>query len=76
MSAAAAAHEIDGFFHVALVVKNPPANSGDIRHEFSPWVGKMLGEGRGSPLQHSRLENPKDSGVWWATVHGVSQSWT
>ena len=25
----------------ALVVKNPPANAGDVRHEFNPWVGKI-----------------------------------
>ena len=30
----------------------------------------------GTPLQYSCLENPMDRGVWWATVHGVSKSWT
>ena len=30
----------------------------------------------GSPLQHSRLENPMDRGAWWATVHGVTESAT
>ena len=34
------------------------------------------GEGNGSPLQHSCLENPRDRGVWWAAVSGVAQSWT
>ena len=34
------------------------------------------GEGNGNPLQCSCLENPTDRGVWWATVHGVRQSWT
>ena len=34
------------------------------------------GEGNGSPLQYSCLENPVDGGAWWAAVHGVSQSWT
>ena len=29
------------------------------------------GEGNGNPLQYSCLENPKDRGVWWATVYGV-----
>ena len=28
-------------FQVTLVVRNPPANSGGIRHGFSPWVGKI-----------------------------------
>ena len=34
------------------------------------------GEGNGSPLQRSCLENPRDGGAWWAAVHGVTQSWT
>ena len=29
-----------------------------------------------TPLQYSCLENPMDGGAWWATVHGVSKSWT
>ena len=35
-----------------------------------------IGEGNGSPLQCSCLENPRDRGAWWAAVHGVAQSWT
>ena len=35
-----------------------------------------IGEGNGNPLQDSCLENPRDRGDWWATVYGVSQSWT
>ena len=34
------------------------------------------GEGNGTPLQHSCLENPMDRGAWWATVHGVAKSRT
>ena len=34
------------------------------------------GEGNGSPLQCSCLENPRDGGAWWAAVYGVAQSWT
>jgi len=34
------------------------------------------GEGNGTPLQNSCLENPMDGGAWWATVHGVAQSRT
>ena len=34
------------------------------------------GEGNGSPLQCSCLENPRDGGAWWAAVHGVAQSRT
>ena len=35
-----------------------------------------IGEGDGTPLQSSCLENPKDGGAWWAAVHGVVKSWT
>ena len=34
------------------------------------------GEGDGTPLQYSRLENPMDGGAWWAAVHGVMKSRT
>ena len=35
-----------------------------------------LGEGSGTPLQYSFLENPMDGGAWWAAVHGVAKSQT
>ena len=35
-----------------------------------------LGEGNGTPLQYSCLENPTDGGAWWAAVHGVAKSRT
>ena len=35
-----------------------------------------FGEGNGTPLQCSCLENPRDRGAWWAAVYGVAQSWT
>ena len=34
------------------------------------------GEGNGTPLQYSCLENPMDRGFWWAAVHAVAKSWT
>ena len=37
------------------------------------WVS---GEGNGTPLQYSCLENPMDTGAWWAAVHGVAKSQT
>ena len=37
---------------------------------------KHLGEGNGTPLQYSCLENPMDGGAWEATVLGVAKSWT
>ena len=36
----------------------------------------MDGEGNGTPLQYSCLENSMDGGAWWAAVHGVAKSWT
>ena len=41
-----------------------------------PGSGRSPGEGNGSPLQYSDLENPMNRGAWWATVHGVSKSYT
>ena len=39
-------------------------------------AAEKAGEGNGSPLQGSCLENPRDGGAWWAAVCGVAQSWT
>ena len=39
-------------------------------------MGKPPGEGNGSPLQYSCLENSMDRGAWQATVYGVTQRWT
>ena len=62
---------------VVLVVKNPPANAGDGRNMGSiPGSGRSCEERNRNPLQYSCLENPKDRGAWWATVHGVSKSQT
>ena len=36
----------------------------------------LFGEGNGTPLQHSCLENPMDGGAWWAAVHGIAKSQT
>ena len=61
---------------VALVVKNPPANAGDIRDMSSiSELGRSPGGGHGNPLQYSCLENPMDRGAWWATIHRVAKSW-
>ena len=59
------------------MVKNLPADAGDIRDvdSISGWR-KSPGGGHGNPLQYSCLENPMDTGVWWATVHGVTKSRT
>ena len=62
---------------VVLVVKNLPANAGDVRGMvLIPRSGRSPGCGHSSPLLYSRLENPMDRGTWWATVHGVAKSRT
>ena len=59
------------------MVKNPPANAGDIRDWGSiPGSGRAPGGGHGNPLQYSWLENPMDRGAWQAMVHRVSKSQT
>ena len=41
------------------------------------WLSSIpFGEGSGTPLQHSCLENPMDGRAWWAAVHGVAKSRT
>ena len=39
-------------------------------------VAVLIGEGNGTPLQYSCLENPRDGGAWWAAVYGVAKSRT
>ena len=53
------------------VIKNPPANAGDMCS--FPGLGRSPGEGNGNPLQYSCLGNPTDRETWQATVHGVSK---
>ena len=43
------------------------------RHGFNPELGISPGEGHGSPVQYSCLENPMDRGIWRAIVHGVAR---
>ena len=66
-----------GTSQVVPVLKNPPANAGDLRDTGSiSGLGRSPGEGNGNPLQYSCLENSMDKGAWWATVHGIAKSWT
>ena len=59
------------------VVKNPPANAGDARKTGSiPGLGRSSEVQNGNLLQYSCLENSMDRGAWWATVYGVTKSWT
>ena len=53
------------------MVKNPPANAGDVGS--IPGSRRSPGERNGNPLQHSCLGNPMDRGGWWAMVHRVKK---
>ena len=62
---------------VPLVVKNPPANAGDIGDSgLIPGSRRFPGGGHGNPLQCFCLGNPMDRGARCATVNGVAKSWT
>ena len=57
------------------MVKNLPANAGDLRDQaLIPGSGRSSGGGHGNPLQYSCLENPEDRGAWQATVHQVAET--
>ena len=59
-------------FSGGSMVKNPPANAGDLGS--IPGLGRSPGEGNGYPLQYSCLENFMDRGAWWATFMGLQKS--
>ena len=61
-------------YEVPIEVKVSACNAGDLGS--IPVSGRSPGEGNGNPLQYSCLENPRDGGAWWATVHGVAKSQT
>ena len=54
--------------------KESACNVGDLG--LIPELGRSPGEGNGSPLWYSCLENPMDGGTWLATAHGVAKSQT
>ena len=56
------------------VRKESACSAGDLG--LIPGLVRFPGEGNGYSLQHSCLEKPRDRGAWWATVHGVTKSWT
>ena len=59
------------------MLKNPPANAGDIRDAgLIPGLGRSPGGGHGNPVQYSCLENPMEIEAWKAVVYGVAKSWT
>ena len=63
--------------NLALVIKNLPANAGDIRDVGSiPGPRRSPGEGNGYPLQYPCLEHPIDRGPWWAMVYRAAKCQT
>ena len=54
--------------------KESACNAEDL--DLIPGSGRTPGEGNGNPLQYSCLKNPMDRVAWWATVQGVTKSWT
>ena len=62
---------------MALLVKNPSSNAGEVRDMGSvSGSGKYPRGGHSSPLQYSCLGNPMDRGAWRATVHKVAKGQT
>ena len=59
---------------MAQTVKASAYNVGDLG--LIPGLGRSPGEGNGTPLQYSCLENPMEGGAWQATAHGVTKSRT
>ena len=66
-----------GLSQSVRVVRNLPANAGDIRQQVQSlgWEDSP-GGGHGNLLQYSVLEKPMDRGTWWAEAHGVTNSRT
>ena len=59
---------------MALVVKNSPADAGDVRDVgLSPGSGRSPGGGAWQPTPVSCLGNAMDRRAWWTTVHGVAR---
>ena len=66
------------------IYKRQRNNRSNCQHPLDHWKSKKVpekhllllycGEGNGTPLQYSCLENPMDGGAWWAAVHGVAKS--
>ena len=59
---------------MVLVVKNLPADTGNLRNVGSvPGSGRSPGGWHGNPLQYSCLENPTNGGAWQTKVHAVTE---
>ena len=65
----------DRVSQVAVAVKNPLANAGDVRDAgLIPQSARLPGGAHGNPLQYSCLESPMDRRIWWASAHRAAKS--
>ena len=73
-------HSFSDFFPIQIIteywIEFPVLYSTSLLIIYFTYSSVYTGEGNGTPLQHSCLENPMDGGAWWAEVHGVTKSWT
>ena len=69
-------HKIVVFYYNTSLINTPTRHLLICSHLLNIYSvpGLLLGEGNGTPLQYSCLENPRDGGAWWAAVHGVAKS--
>ena len=72
---------ISGVAQSQTRLKRLSSSSSSVHHSLISKFILLLnafhfGEGNGTPLQYSCLENPMDGGAWWAAVHGVAKSRT
>ena len=66
-----------GASQVVLLEKNPPVNAGDSRDlSLIPELGRLPWRKAWQPTPVFLPGKSMDRGVWWATVHGVTKSWT
>ena len=59
-----------------MCLQHPNVHALILKVLFSCWGDSIHGEGDGTPLQYSCLENPMDGGAWEASVHGVAKNQT
>ena len=63
-------------FHFHALEKAMAPHSSVLAWRILRMTLLACGEGNGTPLQYSCLENPMGGGAWWAAIRGVAKSWT
>ena len=61
---------------IVKMIKNLENKMEKMQDSVNKDLEELKGEGNGTPLQYSCLENPMDGGAWWAAIHGVTKSRT